>query len=47
MDSWASILVVEDAVCGVLSGFGDAVFMDVGTGCRLGTKDYIGVATNI
>ena len=25
MDFWASMLVVNDAVCGVLSGFGDVV----------------------
>ena len=45
MDFWASILGVKDAVCGVLSGFGDAVFMDMGTVCRLRTKDQREVAT--
>ena len=39
------MLGVKDAVCGVLSGFGDAVFMDLRTVCRLRTKDQREVAT--
>lgn len=46
MDFWASILVVKEAVCCTLSGLGDAMSVDVATLCRLGTKGWIGVATN-
>lgn len=48
MDFWASILVVKEAVCWMLSGLGDAILMsvDVATLCGLGTKGWIGVAPN-
>ena len=31
----------------MLLGFGDAVLMDVGSVCRLGTNDEIGIADNV
>ncbi len=45
MDFSASILVVKEAVCCMLSGVSDAVSVDVATLCLVGTQGWIGVAT--